>query len=97
MKRQLPVLFHFLVVILLKKTMQSIIQFLQQLRANNNREWFHAHKDEYKAVQAQFHAFADKMIGLIAQFDPSVAGLTAKEVTYRIQRDTRLIVSKICV
>lgn len=94
MKRRLPVLFHFLVGILLKKTMQSIIQFLQQLRANNNREWFHAHKDEYKAVQAQFHAFADKMIGLIAQFDPSVAGLTTKEVTYRIQRDTRFSADK---
>ena len=66
--------------------MKSVINFLQQLQANNNREWFHAHKEEYKAAQARFHAFAETMIAQIAQFDPTVAGLTAKDVTYRIQR-----------
>ena len=74
--------------------MKSIINFLQQLQANNNREWFHAHKEEYKAAQSRFHAFAETMIAQIAQFDPTVAGLTAKDVTYRIQRDTRFSADK---
>ena len=74
--------------------MKSVINFLQQLQANNNREWFHAHKEEYKAAQARFHAFAETMIAQIAQFDPTVAGLTAKDVTYRIQRDTRFSADK---
>ena len=32
--------------------MQNIIDFLRRLAANNNREWFTAHKEECKAVQA---------------------------------------------
>lgn len=74
--------------------MKSVINFLQQLQANNNREWFHAHKEEYKAAQARFHAFAETMIAQIALFDSTVAGLTAKDVTYRIQRDTRFSADK---
>jgi len=56
--------------------MKSIINFLQQLQANNNREWFHAHKEEYKAAQARFNAFAETMIAQIAQFDPPIAALS---------------------
>ena len=74
--------------------MKSVINFLQQLQANNNREWFHAHKEEYKAAQARFHAFAETKIAQIALFDSTVAGLTAKDVTYRIQRDTRFSADK---
>ena len=74
--------------------MKSVINFLQQLQANNNREWFHAHKEEYKAAQARFNAFAETMIAQIAQFDPTIAGLTAKDVTYRLHRDTRFSADK---
>ena len=27
--------------------MKAIITYLRQLQANNNREWFNAHKDEF--------------------------------------------------
>ena len=27
--------------------MKEIITYLRQLQANNNREWFNAHKDEF--------------------------------------------------
>lgn len=74
--------------------MKTIIDFLQQLQENNNREWFHAHKDEYKAAQARFNVFAEEMIHRIAAFDPTVADLTVKDVTYRIQRDTRFSADK---
>ena len=69
--------------------MQQIIDFLRQLQANNNREWFAEHRDEYKAAQARFNTFAEALVGEIAKFDPSVAGLTARDITYRIYRDTR--------
>ena len=29
------------------KHMKAIITYLRQLQANNNREWFNAHKDEF--------------------------------------------------
>ncbi|MCF0236230.1 MAG: DUF2461 domain-containing protein [Bacteroidaceae bacterium] len=69
--------------------MQDIIQFLQNLQANNSREWFADHKAEYQAAQARFNAFAESLQQQIVRFDPSVAGLTAKDMTYRIYRDTR--------
>lgn len=69
--------------------MQQVIDFLRQLQANNHREWFAAHKTEYQAAQACFNQFAESIAQHIARFDPSVAGLTAKDMTYRIYRDAR--------
>lgn len=69
--------------------MKQVIDFLKRLRDNNNREWFHAHKAEYQAVQARFNEMAEALAQRMAQFDPTLAGLTAKDITYRIYRDTR--------
>lgn len=69
--------------------MEDIIDFLHKLKCNNNREWFNAHKSEYLQVQARFNQFVDELIGEIACFDSSVAGLTAKDCVYRIYRDVR--------
>lgn len=69
--------------------MNGLIDFLRCLQGNNQREWFNAHKDEYLKVLATFHTLVDELIGEIARFDSSVAGLTAKECTYRIYRDVR--------
>lgn len=74
--------------------MQQVIDFLCRLRDNNNREWMQAHKEEYKAAQARFDQFTEELIGEIAQFDPSVAGLTVKDCNYRIYRDTRFSADK---
>lgn len=70
-------------------TMKEVLTFLRQLQMNNNREWFHAHKDEYLAAQATFNAFAEELIERIGRFDESVRGLSLKDCTYRIYRDTR--------
>lgn len=69
--------------------MKEIIKFLQQLRANNNRDWFLAHKDEYLKAKEKFNAITEQLIMSISQFDPSVSGLTVKDCTYRINRDIR--------
>lgn len=69
--------------------MNGLIDFLRRLQDNNQREWFNAHKDEYLKALATFHTLVDELIGEIARFDSSVAGLTAKECTYRIYRDVR--------
>lgn len=69
--------------------MHNIIHFLQTLSQHNDRTWFLDHKADYQAAQAQFNAFAEELQQRIAQFDPTVAGLTAKDMTYRIYRDTR--------
>lgn len=69
--------------------MKEVIGFLEQLERNNNREWFNAHKSDYLAAQERFNALAEQIIAGIARFDKSIQGLSAKDCTYRIYRDTR--------
>jgi uncharacterized protein (TIGR02453 family) len=69
--------------------MKTILEFLTDLRANNNREWFAANKGRYKEAEGIFNAFAERLIALVGEWDPSTRGLTLRETTYRIYRDTR--------
>ena len=36
---------------------KEVFVFLEKLRKNNNREWFNAHKDEFKTLENQMKAF----------------------------------------
>ena len=72
-----------------EKTMKNVIDFLARLKDNNNREWFNEHKTEYQAAQAAFNEFAGRLISGLGEFDPSVRGISVKDCTYRIYRDTR--------
>lgn len=74
--------------------MKIALDFLHNLVRNNNREWFDAHKDEYRAAQAEFDAFVQQLINGISHFDPLVASLRAKDCTYRIYRDVRFSKNK---
>ena len=69
--------------------MKEVIAYLKDLSRHNDREWFHANKQRYVEAQARFNTIVDKVIMGIAQFDTSVANLTAKDCTYRIYRDVR--------
>jgi uncharacterized protein (TIGR02453 family) len=65
------------------------LQFLTDLKANNNRDWFTANKARYEAANKEFHQFVDAMILEIQKFDPSIAHYTAKDCVFRIYRDVR--------
>lgn len=69
--------------------MKEVIEFLSELKDNNNREWFEANRSRYAGVKKVFDAFATELIAHIGAFDPSTAGLGLKDCTYRIYRDTR--------
>lgn len=69
--------------------MKNAITFLKELANNNNKEWFAENKLRYKAIQEDVNAFTEKLINDIAKFDPTIAGLTVKDCSYRIYRDTR--------
>lgn len=71
-----------------------IFQFLKDLSANNNREWFNEHKEDYKRAQLEFEILVTAIIERIATFDESVKGIQAKDCTYRIYRDTRFSLDK---
>jgi uncharacterized protein (TIGR02453 family) len=68
---------------------RSILEFLQDLQVNNNKPWFDAHRPQYEAAKSAFHAFVEELIAVIAQFDPTIGALEAKQCTFRINRDVR--------
>ena len=68
---------------------KRILNYLKQLTANNNREWYWANKAEYDAIRADLEEGVKLAIGRIAGFDPSIAHLSVKDCTYRFNRDTR--------
>ncbi len=67
----------------------STFQFLKDLKNNNDREWFNAHKDRYLAAKENFDEFVHALIQEIAKFDSQVAHLHAKDCVFRIYRDVR--------
>lgn len=74
--------------------MQKIFDFLSNIALHNNREWFAEHRDQYDAAHATFVGVAERMIELIGEFDPEVAGLPVKSTLYRFYRDTRFSADK---
>lgn len=74
--------------------MKKTMEFLGGLRQNNNREWFEAHRERYTEALAEFNDFAERLIEAVSGIDPSVTGLTLRDCTYRIYRDTRFSADK---
>lgn len=73
---------------------KNILNFLRELTANNNREWFAQHKDWYNEVKAEFEGMGELLIHRISEFDPEVRYLKAKDCIFRIYRDTRFSLDK---
>ena len=69
--------------------MSVILQYLTQLCENNNREWYHANKTEYKEANAEFEALIQALILRIGEFDPSVLHNVPQTLTFKLNRDTR--------
>ncbi len=65
------------------------LQFLTDLKANNDRDWFAANKPRYVAANKEFHQFVDALILEIQKFDPTLIHFTAKDCVFRIYRDVR--------
>ena len=71
-----------------------ILDFLRELAANNNREWFMEHKPQYQAVMQKFDKLLTMLIARIGEFDPSIRHLQPKDCTWRIYRDVRFSYDK---
>lgn len=69
--------------------MKDILSFLKNLAANNNREWFNSHKEDYLKVKDKIYNITGLLLCKITQFDPEVAHLNPSDCLYRIYRDTR--------
>ena len=66
-----------------------ILDYLTALEANNDRDWYHAHKEERQAANACFEELLQALILRIGEFDPGVLPWPPKELTFKLVRDTR--------
>ncbi len=74
--------------------MNKVIQFLQELAENNNRDWFNDNRKWYEESRDKIIFLTDVLINEIAKFDPEVAGTNAKDCVFRIFRDVRFSKNK---
>lgn len=70
---------------------QSTLNFLAELKTNNNREWFQTHKNEYESAFGDFFDTVVRMVSAISSFDEKVAATRPdpKSCIMRIYRDIR--------
>jgi len=73
---------------------KNTLQFITQLKQNNNREWFQENKEWYNCVRAEFEQLVATLIKEISKFDEEIKYLTPKECTFRIYRDVRFSLDK---
>ena len=68
---------------------QSTLDFLTDLKQNNDRQWFNDHKDDYKSALANFTDMVAMLLHNISGFDDNLIGVLPKECLFRIYRDVR--------
>jgi len=70
---------------------RSALDFLVELKANNNREWFEANRTRYEQAAADFFDTVARFIQSLTSFDPEIAEVMPdpKSCIMRIYRDVR--------
>ena len=66
------------------KLSQNIFAFLEELKKNNNKDWFSSHKSDYEKAKADFSEFFQAVHNEIAKND-----FISEPKIYRIHRDLR--------
>lgn len=68
---------------------QETLQFLEDLKANNNRDWFLENKKRYEIVKKDYHKMVSDFLDAMKPLDPALELLEVKNCTFRINRDIR--------
>lgn len=72
----------------------TTLQFLKNLQKNNTREWFDKNRKSYESAKEDFSGLVSKIITGFGKKEPGIAGLSAKECLFRINRDIRFSKNK---
>jgi len=72
----------------------STLQFLSELRENNNREWFAENKVRYEAAKAQLEALVEYLLKEAGKFT-DLENTKVKDCIFRIYRDIRFSKNKV--
>lgn len=65
------------------------LTFLQDLKKNNNKEWFDANRPRYERAKAEYHVFVAKVLEALKTVDPTLEKVQLKQCVFRINRDVR--------
>jgi len=68
----------------MSKIEKSSLKFLKDIQKNNNREWFHAHKDTFTVANNNMKSFMNSIEEELNKFD-----VIEKKKLFRIYRDVR--------
>lgn len=69
--------------------MEKVLAFLTALRENNHRDWMLAHKSDQQEATEEFLQLVQELLRRLAVDEPALAPLQAKELMFRLNRDTR--------
>ncbi len=68
---------------------KETLLFLEDLKANNNRDWFLANKKRYESYKKEYHQLIADLLEVMKPQDASLEMLEIKNCTFRINRDIR--------
>jgi TIGR02453 family protein len=72
----------------------STLKFLKELKKNNNKPWFDAHRKQYEVAKNDFEIFIQSVLDKHSKNDSDLKELTAKKCMFRINRDVRFAKDK---
>ena len=74
----------------------TTLNFLTQLRANNRKDWFDDHRQQYDGAKADVITLLTDVLAGLERIDPAIAEsqLAVKSCLFRINRDVRFSTDK---
>jgi uncharacterized protein (TIGR02453 family) len=69
--------------------MQEVLNFLSELKENNNKEWFDLNRDRYQECRKKVLFLTELIIHEAGKFDPEIGVQDPKDCVFRIFRDVR--------
>jgi len=69
--------------------MQEVLNFLSELKENNNKEWFDINRDRYQECRKKLLFLTGLLIQEVGKFDAEIDIQDPKDCVFRIFRDVR--------
>ncbi len=73
---------------------KQTLEFLKDIKANNNREWFLANKKRYEQYKKDYLSLVEQFLAEMQSRDTSLKHLEPKDCMFRINRDIRFTKDK---
>jgi len=72
----------------------ATLQFLEDLKKNNERDWFQANQKRYELYKTDYKNTVEEFLDTIKPLDDTLEQLEFKDCSYRINRDIRFTKDK---